>query len=462
MSSSPQLDPLPPRTSAPASPRLTPSCSEQHAALAPWPPVAENAWPTVSRAAGEAALGSIKQRALAPDHADTTVIEQDEDGLSAQRSHSLHFLGAHLFDILDKLEFEAGVDEQARRHFVCLALNAVASRGVPVVRIWGSLKRTGSTDELERATANLALLLDENARRARPLRFIVTLLNHQAGYGSPQPEKTLDALPRSSPWSARSLYLEGGWLLRDQGLLAERIERFSREPRIAASPYVLTWELVNELDTKRLAHAGSFVGPDVQALSQRFIAPALSLLARSMPQPIALGELRGQSSAAYESFAIATLSSLPDEVLGRLVWTSHIYLTLPRSGALRIDPAPLGKLDRDLRIARRLGLPFFIGEIGQWVDGRPPGVCVSGPPHDISALLRAVLDAPSRADVRAVLFWGEGECALSLSEPPSAPRFVRLSAGGDSADLGPDEARAREVLAAARRDARWLPSPTDR
>ena len=36
------------------------------------------------------------------------------------------------------------------------------------------------------------LVLDENARRRAPLRFVVTLLNHQAGYGAPDPARSLD------------------------------------------------------------------------------------------------------------------------------------------------------------------------------------------------------------------------------------------------------------------------------
>ena len=80
----------------------------------------------------------------------------------------LRFLGAHLFDLLDKLDREAGPEEVERRRVICAALAAAAAEGAPVVRFWGSLKRTGSAEEPERAAALLALVLDENARRSRP------------------------------------------------------------------------------------------------------------------------------------------------------------------------------------------------------------------------------------------------------------------------------------------------------
>src|SRR5262249_13737727 len=152
-----------------------------------------------------------------------------------------------------------------------------------------------------RAAELLSLVLDENARRARPLRFVVALLNHQPGYGAPDPERSLDE--QSAPgWNAREIYLEGSWQRRGIGQLAERIERFAAEPKIAASPYVLAWELVNELDTHRWVAGGSFYGPDADRLRASFLVPAAALLAQRLPQPIALGDLRGVL-AGYAEFA---------------------------------------------------------------------------------------------------------------------------------------------------------------
>ena len=49
---------------------------------------------------------------------------------------------------------------------------------------------------------------DENARRARPLRFVVSLLNHQPGYGLPNPEQSLDD-QQTPGWSARDVESSG-------------------------------------------------------------------------------------------------------------------------------------------------------------------------------------------------------------------------------------------------------------
>src|SRR6185503_7161060 len=112
----------------------------------------------------------------------------------------------HVFDLLDKLDAEGGRDEADRRRAACAVLNAAAMRGAPVVRLWGTLKRTGTAAEIDRARAMLALRLDEDARRARPLRFIVSLLNHQPGYGQPDPDLSLDD-QKTAGWSAADVYL---------------------------------------------------------------------------------------------------------------------------------------------------------------------------------------------------------------------------------------------------------------
>ena len=205
----------------------------------------------------------------------------------------------------------------------------------------------------------LALFLDENARRARPLRFVVSLLNHQPGYGSPEPEVSLDD-QKAAGWSAREVYLKGAWQRRGVGQLAERIERYRDEPRIRLSPYVLAWELVNELDTHRSVAHGSFVGPDAGKLKTSFLVPAAKMLSDNFPQPLLLGDLRGLL-LDYPAFARSVIEALPAEVRARLVWTAHVYVE-------HASPAPAAsearallergtrKLDVDLEIARAAGL----------------------------------------------------------------------------------------------------------
>jgi hypothetical protein len=51
---------------------------------------------------------------------------------------------------------------------------------------------------------------------------------------------------------------------------------------------------------------------------------------------------------------------------------------------------------------------------------------------------------PHRRAIEAALFWGEGLCRLPI--PGSEGAWVSIGAGGDSADIGPDEGAAREEL----------------
>lgn len=425
-------------TCAPA-PRASVGTEEPSRAAGPAPACPEvaprpGAWPRASGVAravpGEGRAGHIAQ------------------GLDGREPVRLRFLGAHSFDLLDKLEHEAGPTELDRRRVICAALNAVAEAGAPVVRLWGSLKRTGTRAEVERAASLLALVLDEDARRARPLRLWVTLQNHQSGYGAPNPEASLDDQDPKSAWSAKRLYLEEGWRARGEGQLLERVERFRADRTIAASPYVLAWELVNELDTHRSIAGGSMQGPEAEALRDRFLVPALALLAESFPQPIVLGDLRG-AEASYTAFARGVIERLPAAARARLVWTSHVYA--PETASAEELRLATTKLDLDLAIAAAHGLPFVLGELGQRTRGATR-FCGEGPPHDPAGLFAAVLDAPPHADIDAVVFWGEGRCGLPI---PGSTRRITIGAGGDSADLSPGDAAAHAALRALRAHPRF-------
>lgn len=410
-----------------------PACEERAADPGPWPR-AEGVARAVAGRPGESFGG----------------VEQAIEGRGAVR---LRFLGTHVFDLLDKLHAEGGGDEASRRRMICAVLNGVAERGAPVVRIWGTLKRTGSTQEVERAAEMLRLVLDENARRARPLRFVVSLLNHQRGYGLPRPEGSLDE-QEAAGWRAREVYLEGAWRRPGIGQLAERIERYRGDPGIRSSPYVLAWELVNELDTHRSVAGGALAGPESEKLVSAFLAPAAEMLAEGFPQPIAMGDLRGQLSM-YSKFARGAVEALSPGARGRLLWTAHVYLETadpPPSAAEERALAERGtrKLDLDIQVARALGLPFFLGEVGQHVRGAKTAYCTGGARHDIAGLLRVALapeaDPHGRRDVEAALFWGEGLCGLAVGDG----RRINVGAGGDSADLGPGEAGARAAVVEAR------------
>jgi hypothetical protein len=124
------------------------------------------------------------------------------------------------------------------------------------------------------------------------------------------------------------------------------------------------------------------------------------------------------------------------------VWTSHVYT--PRDAG----PNDLGratrKLDLDLAVAAEHGLPFILGELGQNAPGEGR-FCGDGARHDPARLFAAVLDA--RPAIEAALFWGEGHCALPVS---GSGRRITIGAGGDSADLAPGDAAARDAVRAAR------------
>ena len=381
------------RTPSAASP-MAPSCAEVDGRA--WPRAADG-FGGVVRAAGSA------------------LVQKMHDG----RDEELAFVGAHTFDLLNKLHEEAAT-EADRRRVVCAVLNDAASRGVRVLRLWGSLKRTGSAQEVERATKLLALVFDENARRQRPLRFVVTLLNHQAGYGAPDPTRSLDD-QAPGVWHASTLYLQDGW--RAPGGLADRVAAIGDDP-VLASPYVIGWELVNELDTFRHIDGGRFDGAGGNALREAFLVPAAIALARAVPQPVWLGDLRGDREA-YAAWAPSVIAALPAWVRARLVWTSHVYAQRGRD----VEDF-LRKLDVDSAIASTAGLPLVIGEVGQHVPDASAAFC--GPPvsHDLGPLLGAI----EARGHRALIVWGEGRCQLAM---PSM-NAMTIGAGADSAELGSD------------------------
>ena len=407
------------RASAPVRP--PPACPETIASPGPW-----SRADTVARAVAAVTPG----------------LGHLEQSLGA-RPARLRFLGAHLFDLLDKVAHEAGPSEAERRRMICAALDAAAAEGAPVVRLWGTLKRTGTSAELEEAAELLALVLDEDARRARPLRFVVTLLNHQPGYGAPLPTASLDDQDPAGAWSARRIYLEGGWRARGEGQLLERIERLRARRELARSPYVLAWELVNELDTHRGVAGGALRGPEADALRDTFLIPALDELAASFPQPILLGDLRG-AETAYAAFVRDLVAGLPPRTRARLVWTSHVYA--PRSATAAEIAVATRKLDLDLAVAAEHGLPFLLGELGQRARSEAR-FCGEGVTHDPAELLAAVLDPPPRMAIEAAIFWGEGQCGLAV---PGSGHRVTIGAGGDSADLAPGDVAARAAVRAAR------------
>lgn len=390
----------------PAAPLEAPSCRE----------VAGSAWPRP--AAGVAGVARVEQRRLTQTLADG-------------RGQELAFIGAHAFDLLDKLAHEASSDTE-RRGIVCHLLNDAAGRGVKVLRVWGSLKRTGTDEEVRESTRLLALVLDENARRERPLRFIVTLLNHQAGYGAPDPARSLDE--QAGAWGAHALYVEGAWDAPGVGSLGHRIASLAR-PEMAA-PHVIAWELVNELDTFRHVAGGTFVGKDADALRDRFLVPAATRLAAAVPQPIMLGDIRGQRDA-YAKWAPSLVAALPEAVRTRLVWTSHVYADRGKR------PADfLHKLDVDLAIADRARLPFVLGELGQHVPGAEGAFCGPGVDHDLEPLIDSVIER----GVRALCIWGEGRCDLDVGG-----RRIAIGAGSDSAELSAHDRRTASLLARLRR-----------
>ncbi|MDI1449221.1 hypothetical protein [Polyangium sp. 6x1] len=416
----------------PPAPRPPPACAETREGSGAWP-----------RPDGFARVVPAKPGTIGH-------LEQDFDG----RPVRLRFVGTHLFDLLDKLVYEGGPTELARRRVACAALDAMARSGAPVVRLWGSLKQTGSPTEIKHAADVLALLLDENARRERPLRFIVTLQNHQAGYGAPDSARSLDEQDPKSPFFARRFYLEGGWRERGAGSLADRIEAFAARREIAEDRAILAFELVNELDTFRNVARGTWEGPEAGAWVREFVHPALRLLGERLPHPILLGDLRGHE-AAYVSFQRAWVEALPASLRARLVWTAHVYTDVAPQAQ---DPGfarATWKLDRDLTIARSLGLPFLLGELGQHVPKSAPRFCRGGAKHDLGQLFEVVLGPAEprgeRRPIEAAILWGEGLCDLDLG----AGRRISIGAGGDSADIGPDEPSARERIREIRQDPRF-------
>ena len=415
-------------------PRPGPACAE--AATSP------GAWPRAA-AVARAVAGSPGQ------------LGRLEQTLGEARAPSrLRVLGAHHFDLLDKLAHEAGPDELDRRRVACAALEAVAASGAPVVRLWGSLKRTGDPAEVALAAELLELTIDENARRARPLRLIVTLLNHQPGYGSPRPEVSLDDQDPASPWSARRLYLGDGFREPGHGLLADRVAAFAARRALVESPEILGWELVNELDADRSIRSPA----DAATLRDGFLVPALGLLANAFSQPLLFGDLR-LPEVGYDAFARSIVAALPPATRARLIWTSHVYATRTASASAASLGVQTRKLDRDLDLAAALGLPFVLGEIGQLLRAGAPAFCRDGAPHDLAQLFTVGLTpgylGSRRGAIEAALFWGEGRCGLAVASAHGA-RTIDVGAGGDSADLGPSEREARGVLTTWRSAPRFL------
>ncbi len=354
--------------------------------------------------------------------------------MSDGRSQRLRFIGTHVFDLLSKLAQEGGPDESARRRLICALLNDVAQRSAPVMRIWGSLKRTGKPDEIARSAAMLQLVLDENARRRHPIRFVITLLNHQAGYGAPDPSRSLDEQPDSEPWHARAIYLQRSWRINGRGLLLDRLRAFASIPR-AGSPYVLAWELVNELDSFGVLDGTSLRSTAALQLRDRFLIPAAVATANLFPQPLMLGDIRGPRSA-YPIFVDSVVTALPSALRKRLIWTTHVY-------AEREDRGPsTDKLDLDRQLAARHGLPLLVGELGQKLATPTEGPCPVGSRHDIDRLLQPIIERK----LEAVLFWGEGRCPLDIGDG----RRIRIGAGGDSAELSTDDSAAHKALRRAR------------
>jgi hypothetical protein len=236
------------------------------------------------------------------------------------------------------------------------------------------------------------------------------------------------------------MYLEGGWRQAGVGQLTERMAALRARDEPAASPYVLAWELVNELDTFRHLGAGSFEGAEADALRDEFLVPAISELARIFPQPVMLGELRGWLDR-YRSYVDGTIEQLPPHARSRLVWTSHCYV---KRGA---PPTAMDKLDADLEVAARHGLPFVLGELGEHQPGVAVGLCGRGGRHDLGPLL----DAVRSRRVEAALVWGEGRCPLIVD--PARGRQMVIGAGADSADISPTDDATWRVLLQARQ--RW-------
>lgn len=366
----------------------------------------------------------------------------------------LRFFGAHAFDLLDKISREGGGEMRTQLQVICEVLNAIALSGAPVVRIWGSLKTTGSSDEIEEAMQILSLVLFENAARERPLRFVIVLANHQRGFGQPNPNESLDG--QTAPgWSARAMYTEGGWRRDGAGQLAERLQKYANNVSILASKYVLAWELVNELDTFASVAGGTWRGPEADKLATTFLIPAANLLAAKLPQPILIADLRGNIEG-YAAFADKVIAGLDPSARSRLVWTSHVYMSHLGPGASRElaaeEARATRKLDVDLAIAKKHGLPFFLGEIGQHVPGGTSAYCAGGVTHDVPRLLSAVLDGSAQTSARRQIelaaFWGEGICDLRVDGLGS--RLISIGAGGDTADLGPAERDGRDAVVKAR------------
>lgn len=375
-----------------------------------------------------------------------------------EKPFRLRFLGAHLFDLLDKVVHEGGGNEAEKRKVICAALDEMGKAGIPVLRIWGSLKTTGSMEEVALARDTLALVLDENARRKNPLRFVITLQNHQAGYGTPNTTVSLDDQDAKSPFFAKRFYLGGGFKEVGKGSLVDRIEAYAARKEIREDPNLLGIELVNELDTFRHIASGTFEGREADAFLQSFALPALTLLSERFSQPILLGDMRGHQ-AHYLDFQRRLVEALPRPARERLVWTTHVYTTLPSPSRKGAEGPFTWKLNLDLELARSFGLPLLVGELGQHVatHATKPPFCQAHSGHDLEALVSDVLlesaAHPERAEIEMALLWGEGLCDLALPEN----RRITIGAGGDSADIGKAERKARSLLFELRRRARFRP-----
>lgn len=376
----------------------------------------------------------------------------------------LRFFGTHVFDLLDKLHNEAEPKERSQREMICHVLNRVAARKAPVIRIWGTLKRTGTTDEIEKARSLLALVLDENARRTRPLRFIVTLQNHQAGYGHPNPDVSLDDQTQPG-FSAKDMYLNESWKKPNIGQLGDRIQRYSENSIFTSSPYILAWELVNELDLFRVIPGGSLNHVAAEKVASSFMIPATEQMAAAFKQPIVIADVRGalEPTESYFHWSERLVLQLSPATRKKLIWTSHVYTETSAgaaSGAVKpnaVDGATL-KLNRDLRIAARFQTPFLLGEIGEHVRDSHPTFCGENGVHTLARTFDAVLfpnpDPAGRNVIETALFWGEGHCKLPIDN--AGNQRVHIGVGGDSADLGQAETDALRAILALREHPRFV------
>src|SRR5262249_39625813 len=141
----------------------------------------------------------------------------------------------------------------------------------------------------------------------------------------------------------------------------------------------------------------------------------------------------------YDAFVGDLVGALSPPTRSRLSWTSHVYVAKDKS---KLDlPRATDKLERDVAIAQKLGLPFYVGEIGEIVRDAPAH-CTDGAAHDLTPVFAAVFEKNALLQqIEGAVFWGEGQCRLSLGG-----RSVDVGVGGDGADLGPNDPGRAQVV----------------